>query len=473
MLWRGIDYWIRLIGMSFGLMAVSSMTVTLASDISSTFSLPSQQWHQISVPGQLPSEQDTVLAVFGNTLDPARYASDWILYEFRTAPSDYRQLQLVDRVERGSGYWIIQVTGSSVELQLPAGTQSIEGTALPGSPDALFSAHSLPDASGSTGAISWSLSGKASLQETRVMDARLTQTSAGPCNEPDPCTLQEAFDAGHTDRQFHAYSSEQQGYTVLAGNSDVPDWQGFWFGLFNSSSSAGRTLLLPASAPAAQQFNDEFDDASRLSQWQRRHQVEGTPAQYTLLEVDQSEPGRLVIIPTQTQGWFSDGDAPLLFKEVTGNFSVQTSVRTSSLTSPNDAPQSNFNSAGLLARDPLGGSAPENYLMINVGRQNNSISGAVGSETKTTVNSQSTLDLQQGPREGRLLLCRVDNSFIAYRRLFGESSWTQIGDWVRDDLPLLMQVGLVANAFNGPDLRASFDFVRLTIPANISDCLPG
>ena len=218
-------------------------------------------------------------------------------------------------------------------------------------------------------------------------------------------------------------------------------------------------------------FSDEFNSNS-LGDWSLRHQVEGTAAQYSVLDINQSRPGFLTIVPNQTPGWFDDGDAPLVFKLLTGNFAVHTRVLADSVSSPGQAPGSNFNSAGLIARNPAGASDPENYIMLNVGRQNNLI--GAGSETKTTVNSDSELLLDSASNEGDLVLCRVGNTFYSYRFLSVDSSWLQLQSYDRPDLPATLQVGMVVNAFISPaDLRAEFDFVRLLpTPSNASECLP-
>ena len=218
-------------------------------------------------------------------------------------------------------------------------------------------------------------------------------------------------------------------------------------------------------------FSDEFNSNS-LGDWSLRHQVEGTAAQYSVLDINQSRPGFLTIVPNQTPGWFDDGDAPLVFKLLTGNFAVHTRVLADSVSSPGQAPGSNFNSAGLIARNPAGASGPENYIMLNVGRQNNLI--GAGSETKTTVNSDSELLLDSASNEGDLVLCRVGNTFYSYRFLSVDSSWLQLQSYDRPDLPATLQVGMVVNAFISPaDLRAEFDFVRLLpTPSNASECLP-
>ncbi|MEL6870948.1 MAG: PASTA domain-containing protein [Pseudomonadota bacterium] len=240
-----------------------------------------------------------------------------------------------------------------------------------------------------------------------------------------------------------------------------------------SVSDGSAVDLIVSSGPAVDAFSDEFDSNS-LSDWTLRHQLESTPAQYTVLDINQTNAGQLTIVPLRTDGWFGANDAPLIFKNLTGNFAVWTRVNADSVATPGQAPASDFNSAGLMARNPAGATGPENYVMLNIGRQNNSIATGVGSETKTTVNSSSTRPLQTGSNQGDLILCRVGDQFISYRFLSGDSGWAETTRFDRADLPSTLQVGMVVNAFSAPaDLRATFEFIRLRpTPASDTDCTP-
>ncbi|MEM7160587.1 MAG: hypothetical protein AAF799_47560 [Myxococcota bacterium] len=223
-------------------------------------------------------------------------------------------------------------------------------------------------------------------------------------------------------------------------------------------------------------FSDEFDDVATLAQWTRGHEDEGRDAQYSTMDVNESTDGALTIVPTR-DGWFGDFDGPLLFKLVSGDFIVETDVQAGNTGDPEAAPTHLFNSAGLLVRDPEHQPGLENWIMHNLGYQ----AEFVGSEGKTTVDSQSMLTLVEGPNRGRLRMCRIGERFILTRRLAGESSFTQTHEFSRPDLPDTLQVGLVANGWNSdglepdpsitPDLRASFGYIRLWPGATEADCL--
>lgn len=242
-----------------------------------------------------------------------------------------------------------------------------------------------------------------------------------------------------------------------------------------SDGGSGSAGLDPADADP--EFSDEFDDASTLSSWMRGHEVEGRDAQYSVLDVDDSSPGALTIVPTR-EGWFGDFDGPLLFKMIEGDFVVETLVRAGNTADENSAPTRFFNSAGLLVRDPMHAPGQEDWIMHNVGFQ----ATFVGSEGKTTVGSQSMLTLVPGERQGRIRMCRFGDRFVLVRLLDGDTGgFMQTHEFMRPDLPDSLQVGLVANGWNSegiepdttitPDLRASFDYIRLWRPTSPADCV--
>lgn len=236
------------------------------------------------------------------------------------------------------------------------------------------------------------------------------------------------------------------------------------FVLLACSDGVSINTLTQPPLVSAEEYGDEFSTNS-LSEWSLRHQVEGEAPQYTLLDIDQSNAGALTIQPTITPGWFADGKAPLIFKRVSGNFSVETSVSTRGVVDPTLPPASNYNSAGLMVRAADNNS--ENHVMVNVGRQLDTL----GSEAKNTVNSVSNLNVLDGSNNGRLVLCRVGSQFFAYRQLDNETTWTEVGTATREDMPDAVQVGMVVNGFTGPDIVASFDYIRMAIPETEDDCV--
>ena len=219
-------------------------------------------------------------------------------------------------------------------------------------------------------------------------------------------------------------------------------------------------------SPCAQ-LNDEFDDASTLACWTELDAAQGDPAQYTVLDIDETNAGMLTLEPTHTPGWFQDGDAPFLFKELSGDFVIETHVTALNRNDLSSPPSQQYNSAGLLVRNGASSPGDEDWLMYNVGYQDT----FVGTEGKTTEDSQSILTLTPGDHAGRLRICRLGTDYHMYRWLDDETDWTLEHTYSRPDLPGTLQVGLIANGYQPPpDLHARFDYARFGTVSSQSDC---
>jgi len=214
---------------------------------------------------------------------------------------------------------------------------------------------------------------------------------------------------------------------------------------------------------AALAISDEFDVADTLSQWLRLHEVEQTPALYHQLGI---ATGQLTIVP-QVGGWYMNTDATLLYKNITGNFVISSYVSATGRMNTEQAPNSDYNSMGVMARDPTGSINPENWLMMVTGRQG----GWLGTLAENTQNDYTISVSQSGSLQGELRLCRINNRFYLWRRLQGDTNWVESAVYDRADMPATLQVGLMAHAWSGPeDLRANFDYARFAVPQSASEC---
>ncbi len=240
----------------------------------------------------------------------------------------------------------------------------------------------------------------------------------------------------------------------------------------NADSSGGDTGIPDGVIPG---LSDEFDDAATLPDWTRRHEAEGTEAGYSTLDIDTSTAGHLTFVPT-TGGWFGDFIGALLFKEVSGNFMVETSVAAVNQDGSGGPPTMGYNSAGVLVRDPASVPGAQNWVVHNVGFQDT----IIATEGKTTTNSASILELIEGSNSGRLRICRIGEALILTRRLDDEASFTETHRFTRS-FPDTVQVGLTVNGWNStgsapnfdrePDLRAEFDYIRFWEIDTEAECL--
>jgi hypothetical protein len=214
--------------------------------------------------------------------------------------------------------------------------------------------------------------------------------------------------------------------------------------------------------------------------------------------------------------WFENNFGTLVYKEVSGNFAVTTSLRVIDRDTPvvtNNAntaiyrPDGDFNAGGFVIRDPAGTySDDENWVMYNMGGQ------GVGyaRELKKTQNSRSNMFLTlQTTVDEFLLVCRIGDAFYFYHWDQIDARWQQEtfyndvdvhGDQVITqvpngmsiiteftapplgesvpihfdlDLPDTVQVGVMGHAWAAPyDTRAEFDYVRFAenAPTTQNEC---
>jgi hypothetical protein len=181
------------------------------------------------------------------------------------------------------------------------------------------------------------------------------------------------------------------------------------------------------------------------------------------LDIGESRKGWLTLVPKANQGWYNEGMAPMLYKEIEGDFMMETRVVTRGA---NGAPTAHYNSAGLIVRDPASGERKQNWVVVNVGRQDPN----TGTEVKTTVNSVSRLELQRGEHTGQLRMARIGTTVYALKKLNGETRWTLLREIDRKDLPNRVQIGLMCNGWTErADLTAEFDYFRVSVPKAVAD----
>ncbi|MCK5922784.1 MAG: hypothetical protein KAG66_17715, partial [Methylococcales bacterium] len=87
-----------------------------------TYSLPPNQWDQISLPSN-PGDTNTVAEIFGDD-GLGTLGTDWKLFRYDTTAGSYFELSNNDELHQGVGYWIIQISESAKTLVMPAGSMS-------------------------------------------------------------------------------------------------------------------------------------------------------------------------------------------------------------------------------------------------------------------------------------------------------------------------------------------------------------
>ncbi len=205
--------------------------------------------------------------------------------------------------------------------------------------------------------------------------------------------------------------------------------------------------MMNAPAPTANlpALNDEFNAASMTDGWKNFHEVEGWPNKMLKQDVNATSKGHLYFEPG-TSGWFSDQQAPFMFKEVTGDFDVRTRLKVSGR--KDDVPQTQWSLAGLMARAPKQGGkdtwkrGEENWLFMTTGIAEELNKPVI--ETKKTIRSNSSLKLRPAKLDWiEMRLVRVGPSFILLYKYDNDKNWIVRERFYNVDMPQTLQVGLI------------------------------
>lgn len=237
-------------------------------------------------------------------------------------------------------------------------------------------------------------------------------------------------------------------------------------------------ICAPVTADDLSQFNDEFNDASTLKNWQRIHRDHKAPDQLETFDINQTQAGKLVMIP-YTSVWYKQYRGVLTYKKITGDFVITTSLKTSNR-AKNGPPRQSFSLAGIMLRKPSGVNIPNNYIFLSLGAATRP--GSYQFEVKTTVNNRSQLNVANSPADHAIIqVARIGSNIITLKQTNGQ--WTVHRRYTRADFPKTLQAGLTCYTDwnhckqlspavhnktvvkNGqPDLYAEFDFVRYARP---------
>jgi len=212
-----------------------------------------------------------------------------------------------------------------------------------------------------------------------------------------------------------------------------------------TTTSSTTTSTLPES------LDDTFDGVSLDPSWSVLHP--------SLVTISVSG-GALHLTPTATGApdiWFNDGEGPLVYKLVTGDFDVSAVLATRDPAIPANPPPPQYRLAGILARDPASSPASSNTVHVALGAGSN-VQGT-SYEYKSTDDSVSNwAATPTASPSGEVRLRRSGATVEMYWRLDSMASWTMIQSFNRPDLPATLQVGLMIYSVESPaSIEALFD----------------
>ena len=212
-----------------------------AGDMCTPYQLPSNKWLQISIPADLINT--TVADVFADDLPAADLGTKWAIFSYNSAEGIYNELGLSDKINQGEGYWIVQITGNTVNIDLPATAQetqvqqSNQCTSTSGCYEIILQAVA------NNG--HWSILGYPFEHSLNSLNKVRIVTNSGVCADDDGCTLDEASTAKIFLNKLWSYNGTT--YDSLTPASKINSWAGAWGRTLENSNGVEVRLLIPVS----------------------------------------------------------------------------------------------------------------------------------------------------------------------------------------------------------------------------------
>ena len=212
-----------------------------ASLAGATVELPSHVWFLASIPCIPPSNQNTVGDILGDEFITI-YGITWIVFTYDpTLPIPaYVPATLSTQLTPGQGFWIQQVTGATVTLDMPDGSRQVTGrrSAPENACTSAQGCFELPLSGAPNTQFLWNIIGNPYLDTNMVAfdDLRVT-TASGSCAASQGCTMEEAAEELVVFNRF--FQHNENGYTNRESGSILGAWEGYWvpelsFSSFNS-----------------------------------------------------------------------------------------------------------------------------------------------------------------------------------------------------------------------------------------------
>jgi len=194
-----------------------------------TFNLPYGQWRMISLPATPPDSSNTLDQIFGNDMGAGGdYGQNWVVYAYNAESNEYgKALALTDRLEKGRGYWVIQL----IEKDKPVTLKMPENSSV-------TSHESIPLTASKDGTNQWNLAGNPFATSLNLSELRLT-TNAPSCSNGS-CNLDKAKDNNLLQNKVWIYDGT--GFKERGMSDSLNPWEGFWVAAL--ASSRGYSLAL-------------------------------------------------------------------------------------------------------------------------------------------------------------------------------------------------------------------------------------
>lgn len=205
----------------------------------SPYPLPPNQWRQIGLPCD-PGNNNTVEALFDDD-DLGVYGKDWVLFTYDPAIDDYVKLGfngINGILEQGKGYWIIQLSSSVKNLDMPTDstlTPVIQSANCPAGKDCF----EIPLASQDSEEEEWNMIGFPFTVVKQLGDVRLV-TNTTDCVVG--CTLEVASNEDLAHNIFFTFNGLS--YTQITTDGNLSPWTGYWAATLSAAHAVAPLILL-------------------------------------------------------------------------------------------------------------------------------------------------------------------------------------------------------------------------------------
>jgi len=199
--------------------------------INDDYILPNNEWRLISLFSAPPSHDNTALQLFSDELGDG-YGSRWIMFSYDPQRNSYIELGSNDTLSQGIGYWIVQLTGVPVTLNLSS-ANSITPVVLSSQCISAKGCYEIALASAVDGS-QWNLLGYPFSRGNDISRVRVV-TNGGLCK--NGCSLDSAKDENIFHNRLWSYDEKQL-------PAFLP-WNGFWGLTLQGADNLEPKLLIP------------------------------------------------------------------------------------------------------------------------------------------------------------------------------------------------------------------------------------
>ena len=189
-----------------------------------TYTLPTNEWHQLAFPCLAPDGQSTVRALLSDDIT-GTYGSDWVVYDYAQDGS-YRDPGLDGVIKPGQSIWVLQQTGGNVIVDIPPFSLNSEfDRSLQRDCDDDFVCAQSAISNQAADRLDWHMVGHPfTAGESVLMSDVLLQTTSGTC--ASGCSYPDANAQGLMEPQLYHWNGER--YEVANGLASVDPWSGYW-----------------------------------------------------------------------------------------------------------------------------------------------------------------------------------------------------------------------------------------------------